>query len=155
MLVSPIISEEKINLAQEMLKSFVEQFSSFYGQTSVTHNVHSLLHLGDTAKEFGTLSDITAYPFENAMKTLKRAIRKPQFVEEQLFNVFENMPILKTNKSNGVKKYANGKIKSFTSELGYFSTNFSDSYCLLTGNLPEKIIRFNNNGTFEAKSFLT
>lgn len=71
LLMSKNCEKFEINLANSLLEKFVQKFPRIYGESSVTHNVHNLLHLKDIASQFGSLSDITAYPFENMMNLWK------------------------------------------------------------------------------------
>jgi hypothetical protein len=59
-----------------LLHYFVKNSQRLYGSTFVVYNVHNLLHLGDDVKHFGTcLDDLSAFPFENYLRTLKRLVR--------------------------------------------------------------------------------
>lgn len=155
LLMSSDISDAKICKAHDMLKHFVQTFSRFYGESSVTHNVHNLLHLEDVARQFGNISNINAYPFENAMKDLKKSIKKPQQIEQQLFNAFLNKPLLKKVEYKGTKRNSKGKIISYSCEIGFFSNKSQDCYCLIIGNIPVKITSFCESGVIEANVFLS
>ena len=57
---------------------FVSNCDRFYGIEFLVYNIHSLLHLGDDVKFFeASLDDISAFPFENFLQTLKRLVRSP------------------------------------------------------------------------------
>lgn len=148
-LVSNNISQGDIRRAHVMLKQFVEQFSYFYGESSVTFNIHNLLHLKDIALQFGNLSNITAYPFENAMTSLKRAIKKPQHIEQQMFNVFNKINLVKKTVHKGVKRNSEGNIISYASHEAYFSTKFQESFCITSRGNPVQIVEFLDDNTFE------
>lgn len=45
----------------------------------IVYNVHGLIHLADDAKTFKSLENISAFPFENFLASLKNIIRKPEF----------------------------------------------------------------------------
>lgn len=154
LLISCNNSNDKIYKAHEMMVEFVKNFSSFYGECGVTHNVHNLLHLKDVALQFDNLSNVTAYPFENAMKGIKESVRKAQFSEQQLFNIFSKVSLIKDDEFRGIKLNSNRKIVSYTSELGYFAINSKDNYCLINGKIPVAITKFINNESFKAKVFI-
>ena len=62
--------------AQKLLVSFVELAKLLYGPGFMVYNVHCLVHLAADAKQFGSLDGISAFPFENHLKHLKRMVRK-------------------------------------------------------------------------------
>lgn len=59
------------NTAEELLQVFVENFSKIFGEQSITFNVHCLLHLTQCVKEYGIVSNFSAYEFENFLQFLK------------------------------------------------------------------------------------
>lgn len=148
------ISKREIFMAHEMLVQFVEQFSKIYGETGITHNVHNLLHLKEIALQYRSLSEITAYPFENALSTLKRAIKKPQHIEQQMVNVFSNLPLIKTPGDKGIKRGANGNVIWYKYKDFCFTTKLQDSFCIIHNDTPVKIIEFIENDMFKAHVFI-
>ena len=77
-------SDELYEYADTLLKLFVKDLQALYGQTMCVYNVHGLTHLSSDAKKFGSLDSVSAFPFENELKSLKRLIRKPQNPLSQL-----------------------------------------------------------------------
>jgi len=45
-----------------------------------------MIHLADDVRNFGSLNNVSAFPFENFMRMIKSAIRKPQLILQQLGN---------------------------------------------------------------------
>lgn len=82
-LCSPHLSTQYCDYAEKVLRVFVQNFSIIYGDF-VVYNVHSLLHLADDVRKFGPLTQISAFPFENFLYTLKRQIRKPNQTLQQI-----------------------------------------------------------------------
>ena len=70
--------------ADKLLKLFMSDLDELYGHTMLVYNVHGLTHLASDAKRFGCLDKISAFSFENALKSLKRLIRKSQFPLQQI-----------------------------------------------------------------------
>lgn len=67
---------EYVDYARNLLQNFVENFELIYGKHLVSHNVHGLIHIADDYDRFGPLDNISAFPFENFMKTIKKKLRK-------------------------------------------------------------------------------
>jgi len=78
------------DMAKRWMEKFVQQMSEFYGKTSVIYNVHALLHISDDAIKFGSLDNVSAFPFENHLQFLKSTIRgKSLFIEQVVKRVQE------------------------------------------------------------------
>lgn len=74
------------DLADTLLKRFVETFKILYGEDYLIYTIHCMQHLAkETLLQNGPLDNYTAYPFVNYMQTLKRMIRRPSNVLPQLF----------------------------------------------------------------------
>ena len=59
-----------------MLTYFVNHAAIHYGPTFTVYNIHSLIHIADDAELFNaTLDEISSFPFDNYMQTLKRYVR--------------------------------------------------------------------------------
>lgn len=56
----------------QLLKTFVKHFSQLYGNDTIVFNVHGLTHLANDAKNFGSLDNISAFPFDNYLMRKKK-----------------------------------------------------------------------------------
>ena len=74
-LVSPSLVQTHWKYASDLVVYFVEQGRLLCGKEFLVYNVHSMLHLADQAKEFGSLDRCSSFPFENYMQKLKRMVR--------------------------------------------------------------------------------
>lgn len=83
-LISPDY-EKYISLARLLLNNFVSKFEIIYGRHLMSHNVHGLIHLCDY-DQFGPLDNVSAFPFENYMGSLKKMLRKPDKPLQQIIN---------------------------------------------------------------------
>lgn len=93
-----VISSAALVQAEHMLRQFVTNSTSdeLYGKTFLIYNVHSLLHLVDDIKCHGSLYEFSAFPFENKLYSLKRAIRGKNKPLQQLVNRTIEMTELNT-----------------------------------------------------------
>lgn len=123
--------------AQELLEDFVKNYSILYGKDQLSYNVHCLLHITDCCKQYGPVDSFTAYKFENYMQHLKKLIRKPSKIPQQLQKRFLEHVECKTNpQKTGTKKLI--KVESgyrFYSEIDYeffkLTTKSPDNCCCL------------------------
>jgi len=68
--------QELFQYSRKLLHHFVSNSDSMYGENFLVYNVHSLLHLCDDVQFFETSLDrMSAFPFENYLRTLKRFVR--------------------------------------------------------------------------------
>ena len=66
-----------LEFAHSLLLFFVDEAPGLYSNTFVVYNVHSLIHLKEDIINFdSTLSELSAFPFENDMQVLKKYVRK-------------------------------------------------------------------------------
>lgn len=97
--------------AHDILEGFVNNFSDIFGKDMVVYNVHCLVHLSEDAKVYGSLDNISSFPFENFLAKLKRIVRKPTFPLSQIIRrlsertninvVSPSFPVLKKEHQRG------------------------------------------------------
>ena len=56
------------------MKKVILGFSEYYGSAFMTYNAHVFKHFPGVAAYFGSLQDVSAYPFENYLGKLKKFI---------------------------------------------------------------------------------
>lgn len=89
-----------IDLADEMIKSFLTLFKSLYGIEYFTSNLHNLTHLVDEVRKFGVLSKFNAYSFENKLQNIKRLVRSGNLPLNQIAKrIIENKFPVEMNSS--------------------------------------------------------
>lgn len=75
-----LCSNELINqylkFVQGALKYFVQQFGEIYGEQFVVYNVHSLIHLADDARMYGTLDNFSCFEYESFLGVVKDLAHK-------------------------------------------------------------------------------
>ena len=70
------IRDGYLDYCRKLIVYFVRKGKYVYGSTFTTYNVHSFLHIADDVENFGcSLNDISAFPFENYLQTLKKYVR--------------------------------------------------------------------------------
>ena len=85
-LITPRLCQIHCDYAAQLLTVCVENMKLLYGEGMIVYNVHGLIHLAGDARKFGTLDNFSAFPFENALKCIKKLVRKPSFPLQQLTN---------------------------------------------------------------------
>lgn len=70
--------------ANVLLTTFVSHVGELYGKDALVYNVHALVHLSADAQLHGSLDSISAFPYENYLRTLKKFVRKPEFSLAQI-----------------------------------------------------------------------
>lgn len=72
-------------MAHSLLALFVSHCKEIYHLDFLVYNIHALIHLADDAKLYGSLNNISAFPFENYLGQLKKLVRAPKLPLQQLF----------------------------------------------------------------------
>lgn len=129
LLAQPLQDEGTIELADNMLKDFVKYFPTMYGASSVSHNVHNLLHLADCVRQFGPLSSFSAYKFECYMQQLKGNLHNSNKVLQQLRNRQLERQVL--------------GVSNDTNKFGEFNVNpkqEKNSFCLMKTGESIKVL---------------
>lgn len=66
-----------LGYARDLAMYFVKKCKRIYGRTFTVYNVHSLIHLPDDVEYFQCpLDDVSSFPFENYLQTLKKMVRQ-------------------------------------------------------------------------------
>lgn len=73
-----------IDVADDMIKHFLNLFKSFYGICHFTSNLHNLSHLVEEVRIYGVLSNFNAYSFENKLQAVKRLVRSGKLPLNQI-----------------------------------------------------------------------
>jgi hypothetical protein len=63
---------------------FVDHFGKLYGAGNMVYNIHCLIHLTQDARRYGSLDNVSAFPFENYLGKLKKLVRKPSQPVQQI-----------------------------------------------------------------------
>lgn len=63
------------NVARKLFEAFCNNFVKIDGRDSVVSNVHNIAHIFDDVDNFGSLTEISTYPFENHLRDIKLRIQ--------------------------------------------------------------------------------
>lgn len=66
---------DMLNYAENLCKSFVNQFKRKYSSVNVSYNVHALIHVVDDVRRLGVLDSFSSFPYESGLGNIKRKIR--------------------------------------------------------------------------------
>jgi len=83
-LSSSVFCQPYREFANQLLITFVRQFSHHYGEDQYVYNVHGLVHLADDVSRFGELDSYSCFPFESYLGKLKKLVRKPNYPLQQV-----------------------------------------------------------------------
>lgn len=72
------------SFAHTLLVNFVQHCLKLYGPEMVVYNVHNLIHVADDVGRYGVLDNYSAFPFESYLGQLKKLVRSPNNVLQQL-----------------------------------------------------------------------
>lgn len=79
--------------ARSLLRYFVENCKTLYGEKILIYNFHNLIHLPDDVLKFGHLDSFSAFPFENYLYILKKKLKKlvnlySKYIKESLSRIY-------------------------------------------------------------------
>lgn len=62
-------------VARVLYSDFCANFGKIYGNNEIVSNIHNISHIADDVDNFGTLNEMSTYPFENRLRDLKLKIQ--------------------------------------------------------------------------------
>lgn len=152
--------------ANKLLVLFVSEAEKLYGREIYVYNIHSLIHLTNDVKNLGALDNFSCFPFENKLGQLKKLIRKPQFLVQQLVkrlaekeqvrtekssDDFKKLPSLKNEHHNGpiLSAYVNCRQYKHLQTDRHTISITTGNNCIMTSNGFPALVRniLDKNGT--------
>lgn len=73
-------------IASQLLKQFVNDFSILYGPHLISYNVHSLIHLPMYVLIHGPLDNFSCFRYENYLQEIKKSIKSIKYPLQEIFN---------------------------------------------------------------------
>lgn len=146
-----------LECVQDMLNTFVQNFQFLYGENKISYNVHNLLHLPDCVRKFGNVDKFSAYKFENYLQLIKKDIRQPTKILEQLNNRINerNNAHKKLNDESGLGKLTKRTINNLPLYKNYrfnavtLTNATPDDMCYIKPLVAIKILGFVKNANEE------
>ena len=123
-----------------MLEWFVFKSKDVYGESFITYNVHSLIHLHQDVENYGEdLLSLSAFPFENYMQVLKKYTHN---ANNPLLQIIKRSYELEKSGESITHQYINDKI----------AIADRDSWFCLTSGEIVKITKKLTNNNFQCKT---
>lgn len=165
-LACPSTHLENADFADALLQRFVAEYPDIYAPTELVFNVHAALHLVECVRQFGPIYGFSAYRFENYMREIRKYVKKPNKILQQIHNRLFETNILNVQSvnvgfgerilDNDVFPGCNTSYKSFQFNSFIIKNNLRDSCCMISG-VPVEVQGFgivNNVNVLFAKPFL-
>lgn len=147
-LISPQHCSDLLDIAKELLNIFIEHSKSIYGSEFLSYNVHMLSHICDDVKKYGSLDNISSFPFENYLGKLKKLVKSPNRPLAQIVNRLQESKELQIcckeakisflmehfsgplpNNGKSYKQYKKIVLNDFC--LSNFSYSPANAYCII------------------------
>lgn len=134
------------NEAKLYLKSFVSLMVKLYGKSTMSINLHNLLHVPDDVLNMNChLSLINSYPFENLLGKMKRTLRSGSKPLKQLCNRMHEMFFRRKRDTPAPQILT--VMKENSSEI----VKIKNNQAVLTSKSPDNIVLSENHKVFEIK----
>lgn len=80
---------------RKILNMFINHCKNcLYGLEFIVFNVHLISHICDDVEVYGTLEEFSAFPFENVLDHLKKLIKSPTNVLQQIYRRITEINVL-------------------------------------------------------------
>lgn len=130
-------NSEYFQYAKNLLQHFVKTTADLYGQQYLTHNMHGLVHIADSIKDFGPLDSSSAFPFENYLQQLKKMIHKGDKPLQQIVKRFSEIAASSSSLSPETADFPQFSDPHFNGPILSRSYNkFYQYSCINFSNLP-------------------
>ncbi|XP_060785073.1 uncharacterized protein LOC132891481 isoform X2 [Neoarius graeffei] len=93
LLLTPSISESMVCFSEKLLMAFVKHFGEVYGKDEIVFSVHQTIHLTHEYRQYGSLDNISSFPYENYLGKLKTMLRKPSQPLQQVVKRLSEEPV--------------------------------------------------------------
>jgi len=115
-LLHDAIKANHVDMAERALRKFVRNFEKLYGAKNVSFNVHLLMHLATSVRNWGPLWATSTFPFESINGTLLKFFNGTTHVLDQIVKRFLRWRALSA-KAGTTMANANENIRTFFDKL--------------------------------------
>ena len=150
-------TDDDISLCSKLLIEVCEECSSLYGRGFLSYNVHSLIHLVNDFKSYGSLDFVSCFSFESFLGLLKSRVSSGDKPLEQIayYSWHENANIESSELKN--ETYESNRFYSITEngikllifqdapDTHYKKANFSSGCLVDTACDSDSFIKFNDS----------
>ncbi|XP_069126751.1 uncharacterized protein [Argopecten irradians] len=84
LLTKDVISQDEVDLSEQLLFEFCRQFPNVYGVTSQTMNIHLLKHLANFTRLHGPLFCFSCFGFESMNSYLMKMVHESRYINNQV-----------------------------------------------------------------------
>lgn len=139
-----------IDYAEKLTHLFLKHLGTFYSPDLYLYNFHNLLHLPNDVRNYGSLNEFSAFPFENHMTTLKRMIRGPNKPIEQICKRLGEITCHAIKKSTNFIKLDN--VAGLSQRILHFKDSAIADNCLVSCSPPDNCFLTKDNRLLLIKS---
>jgi hypothetical protein len=98
--------------ARRLLEAYSSECKDIYGNDYTVYNIHSVQHLPDDVQHFGqSLSEISAFPFENHLGKIKKMVRGPTGIIGQVYRRLAEIDQVEPVKTGHPKMKATSQLR--------------------------------------------
>lgn len=138
------------DIARQFLLGWCDNFVEIYGKTEVVSNIHNICHIADDVERFGSLNDISTYPFENFLHEIKLRVQPSSNPMEQITRRIVEQSL---NRQNNPKISFNKNRNVFWVEFKYETKQIENCSCFKYIKIAPNVIL--SSKTIGDKWFLT
>ena len=151
-LCSPKLSalDSFIDYAEKLLHKFIGMYPKIYKRSAVVYNIHLLQHIPDDVRRYGQLDGISAFKYENKLKSIKDKIRSGNLpltqISNRLAEAAQHVPVSGCNRDSTGEKAT----KAISQKLNVSNCVIDpqvekDSYLILKDGQFGFLIKVNEN----------
>ncbi|XP_042149325.1 uncharacterized protein LOC121837672 [Ixodes scapularis] len=83
-LLADVAALDRLGAIEAEIAVFMREYQDLYGCAQMTFNLHLIVHLCDSVRQWGPLWGFSAFPFENINGVIKKSFHGTQYVPQQI-----------------------------------------------------------------------